>query len=346
LRGSGELMTIRRRAELAVSRAFDVHTHYLPTALAGALEARSDAPRICARPGGRVIEYGKGSGHPLLDSMVDLELRLRDMDETGIDLALLTVSVPGVDWFGRDDGIALAREVNDELAELVRARPERFAALATLPMQAPEAAAAELERAVATGLWGAMVYSNAAGEPLDRPELEAVFDAAAALDVPVMIHPTFPLSAHTLDAYALVPALGFLVDTTTAVLRLLFGGLYERHPDFKLFLCHAGSLLPQLAGRIDYEAGRLPRGTGKLNAPPSERMRLLYTDSVCAWPPALRSALELVGPERVMFGSDYPFWRPERTLDVLAELNLPDVDRDALMYANAERFFRRVPARA
>ena len=113
-----------------------------------------------------------------------------------------------------------------------------------------------------------------------------------------------------LDAYALIPTLGFLVDTTNAVLRLTLGGLFERHPGLKLVLAHAGSLIPQLVGRIDYEASRLPGGTGKLSVAPSEALALLHTDSVCVWPPALRSTLAFLGPERVMFGSDYPYLGP------------------------------------
>jgi predicted TIM-barrel fold metal-dependent hydrolase len=300
----------------------DVHTHYLPAELVAALGRRDELPRVSGPPAAQVIEYGEGNVHPVLPAMSDLELRISEMDRDGIDVAVLSVNVPGVDWFPVGDGPAVARAVNDELAAVVAAHPGRLEAMATLPMQDSEAAAAELERTAAAGFKGALVYSNAAGHALDEPRFRVVFDRAAELDVPIFIHPTYPLSASTFDAYALIPTVGFLADTTNAALRLVLDGLYERHPGFKLVLAHAGSLLPQLAGRVDYEAERAPGGVGAVTGRPSDALRLIYTDTVCVWPPALRSALELMGPERVMFGSDYPFWDPRRTLATIAESGL------------------------
>jgi aminocarboxymuconate-semialdehyde decarboxylase len=320
--------------------AIDVHTHYLPGELVAALASRDDLPRISSRPGSaRVIEYGEGNVHPVLPAMSDVELRLADMDRQGIALAVVGVNVPGVDWFPASDGAAVARAVNDELAALVAAHPDRIAAMATLPMQAPEAAAAELQRAAGAGFGGAMIYSNAAGTPLDAPALRVVFEAAAEAGMPLFIHPTFPLSAATVDAYALMPTLGFLFDTTTAVLRLVLGGLYERHPDLKLVLAHAGSLVPQLVGRIDYEAARMENGMGVLSAPPSEHLRRLWTDSVCAWPPALRSTLEFLGPDRVMLGTDYPFWDPQLTMATIGAAGLSEDVAERVRRGNAEALF-------
>jgi predicted TIM-barrel fold metal-dependent hydrolase len=317
----------------------DVHTHYLPGNMVAALERRSELPRISDGPQGKMIEYGEGNIHPLQDDMRDLALRFRNMDEQGIDVAVLGANIPGVDWFPVEDAPAIAHDVNDELTDVARSNPERLSALAVLPLQAPEAAASELERAVSKGAVGAMIFSNSAGTPLDDPAFEVVFDTAAALRVPIYIHPTYPLVAKTLDAYALIPTLGFLVDTTTAVMRLVLGGLYERHPDFKLVLAHSASLVPQLVGRIDYEAARAPGGTGKLTVPPSEALALIYTDSVCVWPPALRSTLEFLGPERIMFGSDYPFWDPQRSFDTLDASGFPDTVVKAVRSENAQRLF-------
>jgi predicted TIM-barrel fold metal-dependent hydrolase len=306
-------------------RIVDVHTHYLPAALIGALERREELPKISPGPEGRLIHYGEGNIHPLQENMADLELRLREMDEQGIDLAVISVNVPGCDWFPPADGEAVAREANDELAGVVRAHPDRLAALATLPMQNPEAAASELERTHGMGFPGAMVYSNAAGRPLDEPDLRVVFDTAAHLGVPIYIHPTFPLTAATVDAYALIPTLGFLFDTTTAALRLVLGGLYERHPHFKLVLAHVASLIPYIIGRIDYEAERHANGLGAISVRPSEHLRLLYTDAVCVWPPTLNMVTDFLGPERVMFGTDYPFWEPARTFETIDAAGI-DVD--------------------
>ena len=322
-----------------MTSTIDVHTHYLASQLVRALERRTELPRISEGGSGRQIEYGQGNIHPVLPAMGNVELRLREMDEQRIDVAVLSINIPGVDWFPASDGPSVARDVNDELADLVAAHPDRFVALATLPLQAPEAAAAELERTAKAGFRGAMIYSNVAGNPLDSPELRVVFDTAARLQAPIYIHPTFPLTASTVDAYALIPALGFMFDTTTAAVRLVLDGLYERHPDFKLVLAHAGSLLPQLAGRIDYEAERHANGRGALSVNPSEQLRLLYTDCVCVWPPALRSTLALLGEDRVMFGSDYPFWDPLRSFETVERSGFGDELRTALMSGNAQRLF-------
>lgn len=317
----------------------DIHTHYLPRTLVQALERRTELPRISGPSDARVIEYGEGNVHPVLPAMSDLDLRRADMERDGIGTAVLAVNVPGLDWFPEDEGADVARAVNDELADVVAHGDGRLAALAALPMQAPDAAAAELERAVSSGFKGATVYSNVAGHGLDEPRFRDVFATAARLDVPLLMHPTYPLSAGILDAYALIPTLGFLVDTTTAALRLVLDGLYARHPDFKLVIAHAGSLLPQLAGRIDYEASRDPNGYGALDGPPGEHLRRLYTDCVCVWPPALRSTVDLLGPERVMFGSDYPFWDPRRSLDTIAGAVFDQTVAENIRHANARRLF-------
>lgn len=328
-----------RRATVAAHRVVDVHTHYLPGPLIAALERRSELPKITQDRAGRLIHYGEANVHPLQDNMADVGLRLREMDEQGIDLAVISVNVPGCDWFPPADGEIIARDVNDELADMVRAHPDRLAALATLPMQSPEAAAEELERTHSMGFKGAMVYSNAAGRHLDEPDLRVVFDTAGRLGVPIYLHPTFPLSAQTVAAYALIPTLGFLFDTTTATMRLVLGGLYERHPDFKLVLSHAGSLIPYIAGRIDYEAERHANGYGALSGPPSEHLRLLYTDAVCDSGAALTMVTDFLAPDRVMFGTDYPFWDPARTFDTVGDAGLAGAAGERVRWRNAEALF-------
>lgn len=317
----------------------DVHTHFLPRALADALERRSGFPRLERRASTGHIHYGAGSGHVLLPEMERIDVRMADMDRQGIDAAVLCVNVPGVDGFEAADAVAVARDANDELAGLVHAHDGRLAALAVLPSGDPAAAAAELERAVGAGLCGASLFSNVRGRPLDAPGMDVMFDAAAQLDVPLLLHPTFPLAAATVDAYALVPTLGFLFDTTTAVLRLVLGGLYERHPGFKLVVPHTASLIPWLVGRIDYEAERMPGGTGVLSVRPSEHLRLLYADLVCDWPPAVRVLVDFLGADRVMFGSDYPFWDPARSVEALEAADLAPADDERVRVGTAERLF-------
>ena len=316
------------------AKVIDVHTHYVPPSLVQAFSRRSEPPRIFESDNGLMLQYGDRMARPVGPTMIDVDAKLGQMQAAGIDGAVLTVNIPGVDWFPPAEAIAVARDTNDELAEAARAHPRQIVALATLPLQAPDAAAAELERAAAAGLRGAHIYSNVAGRPLDAPEFRVVFEAAAALGVPISLHPTYPIGVEAFDVHALVPILGYLADSTGATLRLVLDGLYERHPDFKLVLAHVGSLIPYLVGRIDYESTRMGQ-LGELSVRPSEHLKQLYTDTICVWPPALKLALDFFGANKVMFGSDQPFWDPALTFDTLAAAELtPEVD-EAVKSGNA-----------
>jgi aminocarboxymuconate-semialdehyde decarboxylase len=320
-------------------RRIDVHVHYLPRALAEALERRSETPAIRRERGGPVVEWGPGIVYPMWREALDLDALAERMARGGIDTSVLSVITPSVEAFPAADAIAVAQACNDELAAAVRDYPGTYAAVAALPWQAPEAAIAELERAASLGLRGAQVPSNVAGEHLDAPRLQPVFDAAGALGLPIMLHPAYPLSGATVDVYALTTTLGFLFDTSTAALRLILGGLFVRNPAFKLYLCHVGSLLPYILGRLDYEAARYDGATGALTVAPSEHVKRLYTDSVCVWPPALRLSLEVFGAEHVMFGTDEPFWETGRALAAVEALELSEPASQRLWAGTASEFF-------
>src|SRR5438876_1135025 len=147
-------------------------------------------------------------------------------------------------------------------------RVHGFSGLATVPLQAPDRAAAVLQRALGRGLKGALIYSNVAGGHLDEPSRRAFFDAAAAMDAPIMLHPTYPLCAPSAMAWGLMEMVAFLFDTTTAALRLVLDGLYDRHPDFRFLVPHNGSFIPYVVGRIDMIAEARPAASGAIQVPP------------------------------------------------------------------------------
>lgn len=318
----------------------DMHCHYLPQALLRGLKRRGSSPRISDRDGVTVIDYGPRSAVPLRPEFTDPDIILREMDEAGVDHSVLSVTIPGVDHFEAGDASALADECNQETASLCQAHPGRLSGLATVPLQFPDEAADVLRRAVDMGLKGAMVYSNVAGGHLDEPERRRFFDTASELDVPILLHPTYPLCAPNVAVHGMIEIAGFLLDTTTAALRLIFDGLYERHPDFKFIVPHAGSLIPYFVGRIDYFGEIRPGSTGDLSAPAGEHIRKLYVDTVCNWPPALELALDFFGVEKVMLGSDRPFWPVSMAANVLDELELDPGDRAKIEYENAAKLFQ------
>jgi predicted TIM-barrel fold metal-dependent hydrolase len=273
--------------------------------------------------------------YPLFPDLLDPALRLASMDAHRIEVSVPSVPPPGVDGLEPADAVAVARAANDELAEL----GDRLRALAVLPLQSPAAAADELGRSVGLGLRGGLVFSNVGGVRLDEPRFGPVFAAAADLRVPLVLHPTTPVGVEAATGYGLPTTLGFLVETTVSALRLILDGIFERHPELILVVPHVGSALPFILGRIDYEAALLPGAGGTLEEPPSEHVRKLYADSVCGWPPALRLALEVFGPERVLFGSDEPYWRAEDAVATVDATALDPGSAAGLWHENADRLF-------
>ncbi|HXC79564.1 MAG TPA: amidohydrolase family protein [Candidatus Acidoferrum sp.] len=327
---------------MRTTQVIDAHTHYLPPSLINALRDRREIPRLITRGTREFVEYGPGPGsaYPLDPDVTDIDLKIQLMDEWGIDLSILSVNIPGVDWAEPGEAPDLARAVNSELMAVVKRHPGRFAALSVLPLQMPETAAQMLSENVAAGMKGAMIYSNVAGGHLDHPALHPFFAAAADLDVPVLIHPAYPLSASTFAVHAMIPVVAFLFDTTTAALRLIFDGLYERHPNFKLILSHAGSVIPYIVGRIDYASALFPNGAGELTVAPSVAIKNMYVDTVCAWPLGLQLAIDYLGPQHILFGTDHPYWQPNAGFEALDAVSPSPELRTAILRSNSDRIFK------
>lgn len=315
----------------------DVHAHHLPEAVIAALRLRSTAPRLIDGTES-LVDCGSGLIYPLLPGLVDLDGHVARMDDLGITTRLLSVPPPGVAGLPRAESIAVARDANDELAELPLISGGRLRGLALLPLQHPDAAAEELVRAAGLGLAGAQLLSNAEGRPLDGPEYHGFFAAAADNDVTLVIHPTLPIDRTAVDASGLMTTLGFLFDTTACAARLVMSGVFDRHPDLKLLLPHVGSTIPYLLGRFDYEFELMG-----IDLPfpgrPSEHLRRLYLDCVCESPAALRLAVETFGADRIMFGSDEPFWTAERAAQTLTAAGLEAADVEAIRHGTAHALF-------
>jgi aminocarboxymuconate-semialdehyde decarboxylase len=316
-------------------RWIDVQVHYLPEPLVQAYADRDEVPRLLRAADGQLVDMGGGIAYPLLPELVDAQRRLELMDRDGIARSVLSVPPPGVDGLPGREAAAVARACNDELAAL----GPRLPALATLPAADGDAAAAELRRTVEAGLVGGVLYSNIGGRRPDEESFRPLFEAAADLDVPLVLHPATPAGLET-PGFALPTTIGFIFETTLTTLRLVLGGVFDRHPELKLLLPHAGSVIPFLLGRIDYESTHVPGGRGALEVPPSTHLRRLYVDSACLWPPALRLALQVFGSERVLFASDEPFWRAQDGLATVTALELDEAERERVAHENAERLFR------
>jgi 2,3-dihydroxybenzoate decarboxylase len=276
------------------------------------------------------------------------EGRIAAMDAAGIDLALLSLStVANLQMLEVDEATALARTANDQLAKAVAGRPDRLAGLACVAPQDPDAAAAEIERAIsALGLSGVIVNSHTRGEYLDAPRYQPLFAAAEACGAPLYLHPSLlPAGAVApyLD-YGLMAAMwGYAADASLHALRIILSGTFDRFPDLQMVLGHLGEHLPFSLARLDaHHAQTRVKTTPGLQRRPSEYVRenlLVSTSGMNHAPRSVRFCIDELGADRVMFAADYPFEDPDAEVAAFERVPLAPEERAALAHATAERVF-------
>ncbi len=288
------------------------------------------------------------AGGPLAADLADLgERRLAAMDAAGIDLQVISHTTPGVQHLDAELAIPLAREANDVLARAVAEHPDRFAAFATLPTSAPGAAADELERAVTElGFKGAMVNGHTGGRFLDDAAFDVLLARAARLGVPLYLHPAEPVAAVR-DAYfkGFAPAVewflsaaafGWHAEAGVHVLRMVLGGVFDRHPELQLVIGHMGEMLPFMLQRVD---DNLPPKVTGLSQLPSEYVLAnvhITTSGLFSVPPLL-CALMVFGVERIMFSVDWPYAPNDAGRQLLETAPVSPADLERIAHGNAER---------
>jgi aminocarboxymuconate-semialdehyde decarboxylase len=268
----------------------------------------------------------------------DLERRLQDMKAAKIDIQVLSVS-PQTFLYAQPAAVAaaFARIQNEQLAKLVKAQPDRFLAIATLPMQSPKQAADELRHAMRVlGLRGAHIGSNIAGKNLDDPELEPVWSTAAELGAFILLHPINVAGAERLSSYYLTNLIGNPLDTTIAAACLVFGGVLERYPALKVCLAHGGGFVPYQAGRFLHGWRVRTEPKRKLANSPTDSLQRFYFDTIVHSRAALEFLVGSAGAARVMLGSDYPFdmGMPDGVSQVRG-LSVAIADQDAVLGGTA-----------
>jgi 5-carboxyvanillate decarboxylase len=283
--------------------------------------------------------------------MTDLgDLRLRDMDQTGIARQILSLTSPGVQVFDSDTAVALARSSNDFMVDAIRKHPDRFSGLAAIAPQDPAAAAKELERGVRTlGLKGAIINSHTRGEYLDDSKFWPIFEAAEALNVPVYIHPNTPSPAMIgpfLERGLDGAIFGFGVETGLHTLRIIVSGVFDRFPNLKIVIGHLGEALPYWLFRIDFMHNRMVAANRystvqKLQRKPSDYVKenIYVTTSGMAWEPPILYAQSVLGMDRVLYAMDYPYQFVPEEVAVTDNLPISDADKKMLYQTNAEEVF-------
>jgi aminocarboxymuconate-semialdehyde decarboxylase len=284
-----------------------------------------------------------------------LEERLAEMDELGVDLQLVTPCV-GFYQYQRevDFTTMVARECNDEIVEMVERHPDRFTGLATLPMQAPAAAIAELERVMGVaGMRGAIINDHVVGRTYDEPEFLPFFSAAQDLEALLFFHQGGDTVVnHRIQRYRLGNAVGNLTERALVFATLVFGGVLDRFPGLRLLLAHGGGYAPYGVRRMDKVAGALPGDfDGGMrppfpgddgfaqSMPPSDYLGRFFYDCCTYDGPVLRFLIDTVGIDQVVLGTDYPapmfLHDPVNWVRGLSELS--EVEKEAILTTNPAR---------
>jgi uncharacterized protein len=314
-----------------------------------ALVRRID-PDVIKRRGFRPRTVPANAPNPLEGLPEIGERRLRSMDEAGIAVQVLSNTGPGPDLVPGPDGIDIAREMNDHLAEAISRHPERFAGFAVLPMLSPEPCAVELVRAVKKlGFVGALINGTTDGRFLDHPSYDGLLAAAVDLDVPIYVHPHLAPEAVRQAYFSdLQPGAGRVLEaagwgwhseTAIHVLRLVLAGTLDRHPRLKLIVGHMGEMLPMMLDRIDQV---FALDIEHLDRPISRTILdqvWITTSGVFNEPPFL-AALLTFGIDRIMFSVDYPYAPSARGRAFLDRLALAPADMAKLAYANADALLK------
>jgi predicted TIM-barrel fold metal-dependent hydrolase len=335
-------------------KKIDFEVHFATPGWVEALESNAGYPRLARDPatGNRRLYYQAEAGEPLPDTLLEKLLdigagRIAAMDAAGVDVAVLSLTAPGVEQLEPAAATTLAREANDELARAIAWHPDRLQGYAALSPKDTGTAVKELERAVKElGLKGWKTHSNYGDSYLDEKRYWPLLAKAEELDVPIYLHPTVPMIKEfwTYGLALAGPAFGFGAETSLTMMRLIMSGALDAFPDLKVVIGHYGEGLPFLLDRIDFAANfqHVSADSGAfvpLKRKPSDYLREnTWVSTSCNYlPGAFLCTKDALGMERIVFGSDYPYGRMDECLAFLAGRGLSTDDEQKLYEKNAAR---------
>jgi aminocarboxymuconate-semialdehyde decarboxylase len=325
----------------------DIHCHLATPASRASVEAyrRPESEPYDYYMGADSVAHNATMLPAIMPLLTEPAARLEQMDRMRIDIQGLSTYVSEYFyWAPAPSGAESARIQNDNLARAVAAHPDRFVALgATVPLQDINLAIAEMDRAVdELGFKGLQIGGTVDGANLDEPRFRPFWAAVAAKQIPIIIHPNGYPESQRLGSYFLVNCIGNPLETMVAATRLIFSGLFEEHPGLRVVLPHGGGYLPFYAARADHTWRARPETRARIpDHPPSHYLRMLHYDTVVFQPLYLRHLIEVVGVDRVLLGTDFPFDMSEGDpLGLLAATEgLDQDDRDAISGGNALRLY-------
>lgn len=289
----------------------DIHSHVIPRRVVDAIatDPRGFAARIEGEGGARKVVHDQGYIYPLFQEFLDPEAKLESMDRKGIDVSVISPAPP-MFYYWADVELAarVARLVNDGVAEMVAAKPSRLRGMATVPMQHPDAAVAELERVVRDyGFKAVEIGTSIEGAQLAEERFRPLLRRAQEFGVFVFAHPYYVGAKAGLECYYLTNLIGNPLDTTIMLANLMYSGALDELPDLKLCLAHGGGFAPYQIGRLVHGHKVRAETNAKSKSSPNDLLRRLYFDSLVFEPQALRYLIDLVGADHVCIGTDSPF---------------------------------------
>jgi aminocarboxymuconate-semialdehyde decarboxylase len=303
----------------------DIHSHVIPDCIVAAIAANPKhfRARIQGEDPARKIIHDQGYVYPLFEEFRRVEAKVEAMDRKGIDISVISPAPPMFYcWADADLALEVAGLVNDGVADMVGARPERLRGMATVPMQHPDAAVAELERVVrAYGFKAVELGTSIEGAQLAEERFRPLLRRASELNVFVFAHPYYVGVKSGLENYYLTNLIGNPLDTTVMLANLMFSGRLDELPDLRIVLAHGGGFIPYQIGRLVHGHSVRSETNGISKSSPKDLLKRIYFDSLVFEPQALRYLIDLVGADHVCIGTDAPFDMadndPKATIDAV-----------------------------
>ncbi|MBM4305749.1 MAG: hypothetical protein FJ123_03335 [Deltaproteobacteria bacterium] len=322
----------------------DIHNHFYPKNLFEEIEKRKFSKKnlsvekdslnrkIMVQKGTRVVT--------ITEPMTNIDIRLKDMEEAGIDMQALSLSIPGVDFLDPQEGLEYAQISNEGIAHVCRQHPNHFVGIASVPLKDTEMAIREIRRAIKElGMKGVCIGSNIDGIFIDGRRFWPFFSEIEKLGIPIFVHPMNPPGNEAMNDYRLAPMIGYEMDICLAVARIVFSGLMEQYPKLKFIISHLGGAIPYLIGRIENCYNAYPECREKITKSPLTYLQEMYFDTVSFYEPALMCAYAFTKADKLVMGSDYPhvIGDIKRAVSSINTLSIPEAEKKMILGENVKQ---------
>jgi aminocarboxymuconate-semialdehyde decarboxylase len=325
---------------------YDLHTHFYTEQFFQTVRDLPSEFSFDKSPSGQtIITYRGARFFGVTPAMTDVSKRLEDMDRVGIDVEVVSLSTPNVFFTDAEHQPAVARMINDSYAELIATHPTRFKGFASIPMDAPDAALAELHRAInELKLNGVILLSNIGGKPLTSPAYRPFFAEANRMKLCIFLHPMLPAQSDAFREYVLGPIIGFPFDTSLAVARMCYDGMLAEFPDIRWIIGHLGGAVPYLMERMDNGFRDFPECRAKIDQRPSVYLKRLYYDTVSFSQHTLMMVRNMVGADHMVMGSDYPhlLGSIDRAVSSIEGLEIREEEKEGIFSTTALKILNNV----